>query len=135
MLDLGATTFWEDFNLEWTGNAAPIDELAPAGKDDIHGDFGAHCYVKFRHSLCHGWASGPVPFLAQQVLGVRISEPGCRTVIIKPDLGPLRYARGSWPTPYGDLEITHQRQPDGTVKTEVTAPAEVTCRIWTEDQP
>ncbi|WP_418816166.1 hypothetical protein, partial [Phocaeicola sp.] len=23
MLDLGATTFWEDFNLDWIPNAAP----------------------------------------------------------------------------------------------------------------
>ena len=32
MLDLGATTFWEDFNLEWTKNAARIDELVPPGR-------------------------------------------------------------------------------------------------------
>ena len=24
MLDMGATTFWEDFNLDWTVGAAPI---------------------------------------------------------------------------------------------------------------
>ena len=55
MLDLGATTFWEDFNLDWLPNAAGIDELVPPGKKDIHGDFGAYCYEGFRHSLCHGW--------------------------------------------------------------------------------
>jgi len=27
MLDLGATTFWEHFDLEWATNAAPIDDL------------------------------------------------------------------------------------------------------------
>jgi hypothetical protein len=59
MLDLGATTFWEDFNLAWIPNASRIDELVPPRKQDIHGDFGAYCYVGFRHSLCHGWASGP----------------------------------------------------------------------------
>jgi hypothetical protein len=32
MLDLGATTFWEDFNLDWLPNAGRIDELVPAGK-------------------------------------------------------------------------------------------------------
>src|SRR5690606_25630859 len=35
MIDLGATTFWEDFNLEWVPNAARIDELVPEGKSDI----------------------------------------------------------------------------------------------------
>ena len=53
MLDLGATTFWEDFNLDWIPNAAPIDEPVQAGKKDIHGEFGTYCYPRFRHSLCH----------------------------------------------------------------------------------
>jgi hypothetical protein len=34
-----------------------------AGKKDLHGDFGAHCYVGFRHSFCHGWAGGPTAWL------------------------------------------------------------------------
>ena len=59
MLDMGATTFWEDFDLEWTKNAGRIDDFVPEGKKDIHGDFGAYCYPGFRHSFCHGWASGP----------------------------------------------------------------------------
>lgn len=54
MLDLGATTFWEDFNLDWVNNVTRIDELPQPGKKDIHGDFGAYCYKGFRHSLCHG---------------------------------------------------------------------------------
>ena len=64
MLDLEATTLWEDFELAWTENAGRIDELVPPGKKDIHGDCGASCYEGFRHSLCHGWASGPTSFLA-----------------------------------------------------------------------
>jgi len=75
MLDLGATTFWEDFDLDWLTNAAPIDALVPAGKKDIHGDFGAYCYKGFRHSLCHGWASGPTAWLSEHVLGVQVIEP------------------------------------------------------------
>ena len=38
MLDMGATTFWEDFDLDWTRNAGRIDEFVPEGKKDIHGD-------------------------------------------------------------------------------------------------
>lgn len=30
MLDVGATTFWEDFNMEWLPDAGRIDELVPA---------------------------------------------------------------------------------------------------------
>lgn len=33
MLQLGATTFWEDFNIEWMENAAPIDDFVPEGKN------------------------------------------------------------------------------------------------------
>ncbi len=32
MLDLGATTFWEDFDLDWKENAARIDEIVPERK-------------------------------------------------------------------------------------------------------
>ena len=60
MLDLGATTFWEDFNIDWRKNAAPIDELVPQGKIDVHGQYGGYAYKGFRHSLAHGWASWPI---------------------------------------------------------------------------
>ena len=32
MLDLGATTFWEDFNLDWVKNASRIDETGSGRK-------------------------------------------------------------------------------------------------------
>jgi len=65
MLSVGATTFFEDFDLEWLDNASALDELPLAGQKDIHGDFGAHCYIGFRHSLCHGWASGVLAFIRE----------------------------------------------------------------------
>ena len=40
MLDFGATTFWEDFDLDWLKNTSPISELPVPGKDDLHADFG-----------------------------------------------------------------------------------------------
>lgn len=126
MLDFGATTFWEDFNLEWTNNAARIDELVPTGKKDLHGDFGAYCYEGFRHSLCHGWASGPTAWLSQEVLGVKILEPGCRRVRIAPQLGNLQWAEGAYPTPHGPIRVRHERQPDGKVTSTVEAPPGVT---------
>jgi len=122
MLDLGATTFWEDFNLDWLPNAARIDELVPAGKKDIHGDFGAYCYKGFRHSLCHGWASGPTAWLSQHVLGVVPLEPGCKRVRITPALGDLLWAEGSYPTPHGPIRIRHERKPDGTIESKIEAP-------------
>ena len=122
MLDFGATTFWEDFNLDWTKNATRIDELVPPDKKDIHGDYGAHCYIGFRHSLCHGWASGPTAWLSQHVLGVQPLEPGCKTVRIVPNLGRLKWAEGTYPTPRGPIQIRHERRANGTIKSTIKAP-------------
>lgn len=122
MLNMGATTFWEDFDLDWTKNAGRIDEFVPEGKDDIHGDFGGYCYVGYRHSLCHGWASGPTAWLSNHVLGVEILEPGCKKVRISPHLGNLQWAKGTYPTPYGQIKVHHQKQADGTVKSFIEVP-------------
>ena len=122
MLDLGATTFWEDFNMDWLDNAAPIDAPVPKGKKDIHGDCGAFCYEGFRHSLCHGWASGPVPFLAEQVLGISIADVGCKTILLKPDLGDLDWAKGTFPTPKGVLSVSCSHKEDGSLNVEYDAP-------------
>ncbi len=65
MLDMGATAFFEDFDLNWTKNACPIDKFPTEDKQDLHGDFGAHCYKGFRHSLCHGWSSGIIKFIKE----------------------------------------------------------------------
>jgi len=122
MLDRGATTFWEDFNLDWLENTGRIDELVPAGMKDIHGDFGAYCYIGLRHSLCHGWASGPTAFLSEYVLGVKPIEPGCKTVRIKPNLGDLQWVEGTYPTPLGVIKIKHEKTTSGTVVSSINAP-------------
>ncbi len=122
MLDYGATTFWEDFDLQWTNNAARIDEIVAPGRKDLHGDYGNYCYKNFRHSLCHGWSSGPTAWLSEHVLGVKVVEPGCKTLRIEPHLGDLQWVEGTFPTPKGVVKIRHDKQPDGTIKTKVDAP-------------
>ncbi len=129
MLDMGATTFWEDFHLEWTQEAAPIDRLPQMGEKDIHGDFGAYCYEGFRHSLCHGWASGPVPFLLESVLGIRFDEPGGKHIALTPDLGDLDWAEGTYPLPQGgELAIRCEKTAQG-VRTTYSAPEGVIVTI------
>lgn len=125
MLDLGATTFWEDFDIDWMKNAARIDEVVPEGKVDVHRAYGGYCYKELRHSFCHGWASGPTSWLTQYVLGVSVLEPGCKKIKIEPHLGDLKWVKGTFPTPYGVVKIEHQKMSDGTVKTTVDAPKEV----------
>jgi alpha-L-rhamnosidase len=122
MLSLGATTFWEDFDIDWLNNAARIDELTPPGKIDVHGSYGGYCYQGYRHSLCHGWASGPTAWLSEYVLGVRPIEPGCRTIRVAPQLGDLEWAEGTFPTPYGIVKVKHTKQPDGSIQSVIEAP-------------
>jgi len=122
MLGKGATTFWEDFHMEWLNNSSSIEQLPEDEATDIHGDHGAYCYTGFRHSLCHGWASGPVPFLAEQILGIHIKAPGCQKLTIQPHLGNLKWAKGTYPTPLGLVTVSHIKKEDGTVSSTVDAP-------------
>lgn len=121
MLDVGATTFWEDFDLDWVQEGASIEKLWQDGEYDIHGDNGRHCYVGFRHSLCHGWSAGPTAFLAEDILGIRIVSPGCKKVSIKPNLGDLEWVKGTYPTPYGTITVEAKRI-GNAVETKIDVP-------------
>lgn len=125
MLSLGATSFWEDFDIDWLRNASRIDELTADDCVDVHGTYGSYCYRGYRHSLCHGWASGPTAWLSQHVLGVRIASPGCREVKILPALGDLEWVNGVYPTPFGAIRVSHEKRSDGSVRTTVEKPDEV----------
>ena len=109
MLDRGATSFWEDFNVEWLEGSGRIDELPKDGEKDLHGDFGNYCYKGFRHSLCHGWASGILPFVYEELLGLKIDEAGFKKISIKPDLCGLDYLRAEIPSPEGLIKIKVDR--------------------------
>ncbi|WP_457268667.1 alpha-L-rhamnosidase-related protein [Pedobacter sp. UYEF25] len=122
MLDLGATTFWEDFDLSWMKNAGRIDELLPEGKVDVHATYGAYSYKKLRHSLSHGWASGPTSWLTQHVLGVQVMAPGCKVLKIEPHLGDLNFVEGAFPTPFGVVKIKHTKLANGKIESKIEAP-------------
>lgn len=122
MLDMGATTFWEDFNIEWMENSARLDEFTPEGMNDIHGSFGAYCYPSYRHSLCHGWSSGVTAWLTENVLGIKVMEPGCKTLKIEPHLADLEWVEGSFPTPLGVVNVKHTKLTNGAIETKIDAP-------------
>lgn len=122
MLDLGATTFWENFNYEEKDNALPINELPDESKFNIHSDGGDHCYIGLRASLCHGWASGPTSWLTKHVLGIQVIEPGSKVIRISPNLGELDFAEGTFPTPFGIVKVKHVKQKDGKVVSEINGP-------------
>ena len=125
MLALGATTFWEDFDVAWLKNAGRIDELPQEGKIDVHATYGDHCYKGHRHSFCHGWASGVTPWLSENVLGIRILEPGCKRIKVEPHLGDLMWAEGSYPTPYGEIKVLHRKKENGEIESKIEAPKEI----------
>ena len=130
MLDMGATSFWEDFNLAWTNNAFRIDETHVAGKKDVHGDYGAYCYVGFRHSLCHGWSAGPAAFCIERILGIRQTGVGGKSFEVKPALGSLAWAKGSIALPDGrKLSVKAAKRADGSLDVAVDAPDGITATV------
>jgi len=104
MLSRGATTFWEDFDIEWLKGSGRIDTLPSKGEKDLHGDYGKHCYEGFRHSLCHGWSAGVLAFFIEHILGVRI-ENGGKAVTFSPNLGKLTRIHARFPINGGFLNL------------------------------
>lgn len=120
MLDLGATTFFEDFDIDWLKNASRID-CVEEGKIDVHRTYGEFCYEGFRHSFCHGWSAGPVQYLQREVAGIKLEGIGCKTVSVKPRLGDLEWLKAEFPTPYGVIKVEADKS-----GVKVDAPSEIT---------
>lgn len=76
-------------------------------------------------SVTAGRPASP-PWLTENVLGVRIMEPGCTKLEIKPHLGNLSWAKGTFPTPFGIVHISHKKKKDGSIESKIKAPAGVT---------
>lgn len=131
MLDLGATTFWEDFNYDWYEGGRPLDSLLADGEYDIHGDNGICCYIGYRHSLCHGWSAGVIPFLSECVLGVHISDDDPYHIILKPELGDLKWVEGSVPTAGGTITVKVNKN-GNDVDIEYDAPKGIVVEIKTK---
>ena len=66
MLSLGSTTFWEHFEMNWT-EGSPINKIPTESKLCSHGDFGEHCYIGYRKSLCHGWSAGVIGYIYENL--------------------------------------------------------------------
>lgn len=104
MLSRGATTFWEDFHMDWLEGSGRIDELPKEGQKDIHGDYGAFCYQGFRHSLCHGWSSGVLAFIYEYMLGLKLVDGGA-SYEVKPNTLGVKEIHAKIPTQTGWLLV------------------------------
>ena len=89
MLDLGATTFWEEYKEHLEGAAHYAMYNRPFGK-----------------SLCHAWGASPLYLLGRYFLGVTPLTPGYATYEIAPYRGVLDFIEGRVPTPKGDIFVS-----------------------------
>lgn len=101
MVDEGATSFWEGYDLSWY-------------KDDAHGSLQADNMSGYRVSLAHGWSSGVTPWLMDEVLGIHATGSGFSTVDVRPDLIDLSWAKGGEPTPRGMLNVSLKKEGENT---------------------
>jgi hypothetical protein len=60
--------------------------------------------------------------MSQTVLGISPAAPGFSEVRIEPQLGSLQWAEGTFPTPKGIIRVRHEKQADGSVKSEIQLP-------------
>lgn len=126
MLDMGATAFWEDFDIDWlSDNPLPVTALPDKMRKNIHADYGKFCYTGLRHSLCHGWSSGFIDFFFGYVLGIKPTEVAYKSVKITPHLCGLDYAEGELPTVFGNVYVRHEVK-NGVVVSTVRLPHGVT---------
>ena len=98
MTNEGATSFWEGYDPYWYKGS------------DFHASLQADNMSGYRVSLAHGWSSGVMPWLMEQVLGIHATDAGFSTVDIRPDLIDLQWAKGGEPTPRGLLTVEIRKQ-------------------------
>lgn len=60
----------------------------------------------------HAWGAAPANLLPRFVLGVQVSAPGWKDVVIAPNPSGLLFANGVVPTPLGPLKISWQKAAD-----------------------
>lgn len=104
MINAGCDTFWE----MWT----------------VHEDDG-----RMTRSHCHGWSSAPVYFITENILGVKPLEAGYKKVEICPHPADLEFARGTVPTPYGDIRISWKAENGEITSLNYSLPEGITAVV------
>lgn len=115
MLDEGATSFWEAYDVDWY-------------KEDFHASLQADNRSGYFVSLAHGWSAGPTAWLMQQVLGIQPTGAGFETVNLRPDLLDLQWVKGAMPTPHGVIKVDAKKVGAG-MTVAVDVPQGVVARL------
>jgi len=82
---------------------------------------GGSMYEGAYTSAAHGWSTGVVPELTNDLLGAAPTAPGFRTWSVQLHPGPVAWAEGQLPGPHGALDVSW-RQRAGQFTLTVTAP-------------
>ena len=91
MVDLGATTVWEQFDPTEEG----IAHYAMYGQ-------------KFGRSLCHAWGSGPIALLGTYVAGVRPTGVAYETFDVAPAPGKYESFKAVVPVKSGRVTVRYE---------------------------
>lgn len=73
-------------------------------------------------SMAHGWSTGVLPALTNELLGIRPTAPGFAAWEVRPHPGSVAWARGQVPTPHGPLSADWEHTAKGTFTLTVRAP-------------
>ena len=70
---------------------------------------GGSMYEGAYTSAAHGWSTGVLPALTNDLLGGTPTGVGFRTWTVVPHPGPVTWAKGRLPTPHGALDVSWRR--------------------------
>ncbi|WP_442574550.1 alpha-L-rhamnosidase C-terminal domain-containing protein [Microbacterium sp. F51-2R] len=79
-------------------------------------------------SLAHSWASGPTWGMSAYLLGIQPEEPGFETWSVKPHPADLQWAKGTTPTPHGDIAVSWKQ--GDVFQLDVTVPDGTAGEVW-----
>jgi hypothetical protein len=79
--------------------------------------------------LSHAWIATPTYQLSSRVLGATPTEPGWKAFEIAPTLCGLRWARGTVPTPHGEIRVRWEITAAGVFDLHFTVPVGTTATV------
>ncbi|MBE6654447.1 MAG: hypothetical protein E7608_03195 [Ruminococcaceae bacterium] len=75
-------------------------------------------------SVAHAWSASPAIFLVKELLGVKPTKPGFAEFEIAPCASDVDFAKGSVPTPYGEIYVEWHKDENGKMNISCQAPKE-----------
>lgn len=88
MLDLGATTVWEEYD----------PKLSGAAHYAMYGD-------RYQKSLCHAWGASPIYLIGRYFLGITGTSPNWETFTVCPQRGKFNFIEGTVPVRGGKVHV------------------------------